>query len=84
LYQIRTDRQARDQIAALPDEALVPYAQVLAVLELVPWRGRAHNDDNPKGAVRQLLFGPNNQGIVIYLILDDQRYVDVLKVMWVE
>jgi hypothetical protein len=83
LYQIRTDRQARDQIAALPDEALLPYAQVLGVLELVPWRGHPHNEDNPKGAVRQLLFGPVNQGIVIYLVLDDQRYVDVLKVIWV-
>lgn len=36
----------------------------------------------PKGAVRQLLFGPANEGIVIYLVLDDQRYVDVLKVIW--
>jgi hypothetical protein len=82
LYRIRTDRQARDQIAALPDEALEPYAQVLGVLELVPWHGHPHNDDNPKGAVRQLLFGAGTQGIVIYLILDDQLCVDVLEVMW--
>jgi hypothetical protein len=82
LYRIRTDHQARDQIAALPDDALESYAQVLGVLELVPWHGHPHNDVNPKGAVRQLLFGARNQGIVIYLILDDQLYVDVLEVMW--
>ena len=35
-----------------------------------------------KGAVRQLLFGADNHGIVIYLILDDQLCVDVLEVMW--
>jgi hypothetical protein len=82
LYRIRTDHQARDRIAALPDHALESYAQVLGVLELVPWHGRPHNEANPEGAVRQLLFGADNQGIVIYLILDDQLCVDVLEVLW--
>lgn len=82
MYRIRTDHAARDQIAALPLEALESYAQVLGVLELVPWHGLPHNDANPKGAVRQLLFGADNHGIVIYLILDDQLCVDVLEVMW--
>jgi hypothetical protein len=82
LYRIRTDLVAREQIAALPDNALEPYAQVLGVLELVPWHGHAHNHDNPKGAIRQLVFGPAGRGLVIYLILEDQRLVDVLEVMW--
>jgi hypothetical protein len=82
LYRVRTDHTAREQIAALPDEALESYAQVLGVLELVPWHGRAHHRDNPKGALRQLVFGPGNRGIVVYLILDDQRLVDVLEVLW--
>lgn len=56
--------------------------QVLGVLELVPRHGRPHNEDNPKGAVRQLLVGTRSQGIVIYLILDDQLCVDVLEVLW--
>jgi hypothetical protein len=84
LYRIRTDLVAREQIAALPDDALEPYAQVLGVLELVPWAGHAHHNDNPKGALRQLMFGPADQGIAIYLILDDQRLVDVLEVVWIE
>ena len=28
-----------EQIATLPDDALADYAQVLGVLELVPWNG---------------------------------------------
>lgn len=28
--------------------------------------------------------GPAKEGLVVYLILDDQRRVDVLKVMWVD
>lgn len=83
MYRIRTDRPAREQIAALPDDALLHYAPVLSVLELVPWHGHPHHNDNPKGALRQRPFGPDNQGIVIYLILEPQLYVDVLEVMWV-
>ena len=83
MYRIRTDTVARDQIAALPDEALEPYAQVLGVLELVPWHGHAYHRDNPKGATRQLVFGPGDMGLVTYLILDDQLLVDVLEVMWI-
>lgn len=82
MYEIRTDWPARDQIAALPDDALEHYAQALGVLELVPSHGRPHNEENPKGAVRQLLFGSHCQGVVVYLILDDQLRVDVLEVLW--
>ena len=84
MYRIRTDRRAREQIAALPNSALEHYAPVLSVLELVPWHGYPHHIDNPKGALRQLLFGPGKEGLVIYLILEDQLYVDVLEVMWIE
>jgi hypothetical protein len=83
LYRIRTDLLAREQIAALPDNALVSYAQVLGVLELVPWHGHAYHQGNPKGAVRQLVFGPGGEGLVTYLILEDQQVVDVLEVMWI-
>jgi len=83
LYRIRTDHQAREQIAALPDDALESYAQVLGVLELVPWHGHPQHEDNPRGALRQFVFGPGNHGVVIYLILDDQLCVDVLEVMWI-
>lgn len=84
MYRIRTDHQAREQIAALPDDALEHYAQVLGVLELVPWHGHPHNEDNPKGALRQLIFGRHSQGVVLYLTLEDQRHVDVLEVLWIE
>ncbi|HEX6353709.1 hypothetical protein [Actinophytocola sp.] len=53
------------------------------MLELVPWHGLPHNEDNPKAAVRQLPFEADRQGLVIYLILDDQLLVDVLEVIWV-
>jgi hypothetical protein len=85
VYRIRTDVVARDQIAAaLPNDALEPYAQILVVLELVPWHGHAYKADNPTGALRQLVFRPGGRGLVTYLILEDQRLVDVLEVLWLD
>lgn len=60
------------------------YAQVLGVLELVPWNSNPHNEDNPDGELRQLAFGTSGQGFVVYLILEDQLYVDVLAVIWLD
>ena len=81
MYRIETDSAAAEQIAALPDEALVAYTQVLGVLDLVPWNGDPLHDHNPEGAVRTLPLG--RAGLVTYLVLEDQRRVDVLNIIWV-
>jgi hypothetical protein len=82
LFRVRTDPAAVEHIAPLPSDALVPYAQVLGVLEVAPWNGAPYNRSKPDGNMRQLVFGASGNGIVTYLILDDQRLVDVLKVQW--
>ncbi len=71
------------QIATLPYEALSHYAQALGVLEVAPWNGDPYNFANPEGAMRAMIFG-EGRGKVIYLILEDQRRVDVLKIMWID
>ncbi|WP_165960650.1 hypothetical protein [Actinocrispum wychmicini] len=50
---------------------------------MAPWDGLPYNQDNPDGNTRIWVFGPGGEGKVIYLILDDQRRVDLLNVMWV-
>lgn len=72
-----------EQIAALPDDALAGYAEALGVLKLIPWNGLPISDANPDAEVRQLVFGPRGEGLVTYLILEDQRRVDALRVHWV-
>jgi hypothetical protein len=32
--------------------------------------------------MRQLSFGPDGRGIVIYLVLEEQRRVDILRGHW--
>lgn len=79
-YEIEIYPDAREQIAALPAEALRPMAEATAMLELTPWNGAPLNNDHPDGAVRTLPFG--RLGLITYLILDHQRRVDVLNIVW--
>ena len=81
MYTVNTDGPAQHQVDALPAEALAAYAELRVVLETAPWSGRPYHRDNPQGAVRALAFGTH--GLVVYLILEDQRRVDVLLVQWV-
>jgi hypothetical protein len=32
--------------------------------------------------MRTLVFGPSSEGKIVYLILEDQRRVDLLVVLW--
>jgi hypothetical protein len=79
VYRIVTYDEAAVQIAALPTEGLVVYAQLLDVLQLTPWNGPSINPANPDGAVRLWSF---DRGMVTYLILEDQQRVDVIDVVW--
>ncbi|MGH3913988.1 MAG: hypothetical protein ACRDTC_11365 [Pseudonocardiaceae bacterium] len=81
MYRVTTYPEALEQIAALPDEALLGYAEVLGVLTLVPWNGAPLNKDYPSGQVRTLPFGA--AGMVTYLILEYDQRVDVITVTWV-
>jgi len=80
LYTVEADEPAQQQIAALPPEALPAYAEVRTLLEANPWAGDLYHRQNPDAPLRTIAFG--GAGMVRYLILDDQRRVDVLRVFW--
>lgn len=82
MYRVSPYPEAQEQIDALPHPVALGYAEALGVLQLAPWSGLPMNDANPAGAVRQLVFGPGGYGTMTYLILDDDRRVDVITVLW--
>ena len=82
MYRVETDEQAEHQVDALPAGALTAYAELRTTLEVSPWGGESINDRNPDGQVRTLAFGDHQQGMVTYLILEEQRRVDILSVLW--
>lgn len=80
IYRIDVDPAAQDQIRALPDRAVPVLADALAAVAAHPWDSPPIADGNPSGAVRTLPFG--GVGLLTYLVLEDQRRVDVLDVLW--
>ncbi|MGH3819053.1 MAG: hypothetical protein ACRDRE_15130, partial [Pseudonocardiaceae bacterium] len=58
------------------------YAEVLNVLELVPWSGEPQHKDNPDAAVRRWIFGSHGAGQLVYLIMENQHEVHVILVLW--
>ncbi|MGQ0719456.1 MAG: hypothetical protein ACT4NP_19505 [Pseudonocardiales bacterium] len=82
MYHIVPDAAVSEQVVALPDEALVSYAEVLEVLQLAPWNGRPQHPANPDAPVRRWTFGPGHAGQVVYLILEEQQEVHLLLVLW--
>jgi hypothetical protein len=83
MYRLVPDTDSAEQIAALPSIAVPHFAQALDVLELVPGSaGRPYNADKPDGSMRELTFGPDGQGTITYLLLEDQREVHLLVVQW--
>jgi len=82
LYTVTTDDQSQQQVDALPAEALAPFAEARATLEVAPWNGAPYHKHRPDSPMRALTFGPAGQGDIVYLILDDRRRVDMLVVVW--
>lgn len=82
MYRVEIDDLAKKQVDALPSDTLASYAEAHTFLEVGPWAGEPMNGRNPDGQVRTVAFGRNHEGLLVYLILDDQRRVDVLQVIW--
>jgi hypothetical protein len=82
VYIVDSDPEALEQVAVLPAPALGSYAEVLAVLGVAPWGGRPFNRQRPDSNLRTHTFGKQGEDVVVYLILDRQRRVVVLRVLW--
>lgn len=82
MYEVTTDEQSQPQIDALPAAALAPFAEARATLELAPWNGQSYHRRRPDSPMRTLTFGPHGEGKIVYLILENQRRVDLLVVLW--
>jgi hypothetical protein len=83
VYRVTTDDRSQPEIDALPADALASFAEARVVLEVSPWSGESLNFAKPEAGVRTLTFGPIGEGLITYLILEDQRRVDILDVLWI-
>lgn len=83
MYRVVTDSEVDAQVQALPDELLSYYAQLLDLLELVPWNSEPYNEAKPGGVMRKILFGPPGRAAqAIFLVLDEDQRVEIVRILW--
>lgn len=82
MYSVEWEQHALDQLVALPPRAFKFYAELVALLEVAPWGGDPYDRQRPDANMRTHTFGEHGEGLAVYLILDDQRRVIVLRVLW--
>ncbi|MBG0813807.1 hypothetical protein [Planomonospora sp. ID82291] len=80
MYQVLLDPIAEGQIAELPEEALRPLEELLALLEIAPWSGQPYNPANPKANMLTHAFG--ERGLATYIVLDEQREIYLIRIEW--
>jgi len=83
MYSFDNLPEAQEQAYALPAEALRFYAELLVFLELTPWARKPYNEKEPNGAMRSQAFGPKDEGLAVYLVLEHQRRVVMLSITWI-
>jgi hypothetical protein len=82
MYAVESETEALGQIEALPADVLPAYAELMSLLEIAPWSGEPFNRKRLDGALRTHPFGAHGQGLAIYLVLEEQRRVVVVRVLW--
>lgn len=84
MYSVEWEQDAVSQLSALPPEALPFFMELVTVLQVEPWSGDAYDRQRADANMRTHAVGKHGEGLVIYLILDDQRRVVVLRVLWAD
>ena len=82
MYRVLTDEPVQQQIDALPAEALAYVAELRTLLEVQPWSGKPLHRKNPQG-VQTTTFGQHGEGVAYYLVLEDERRVALLEIVWI-
>ncbi|GAA3604461.1 hypothetical protein GCM10022223_20120 [Kineosporia mesophila] len=84
MYAVELLPEMREQLEDLSVSAVASFTEVLVMLEVGPWSGDSLNRERPENNMRSVAFGPERQGLVVYLILEDQRRVIPLSLTWIE
>ncbi|MEU8273968.1 hypothetical protein ACGFIJ_02005 [Microbispora bryophytorum] len=80
MYKLVVDPIAEEQIAALPDEALRPLAELFTLLETAPWSGEPYNRAKPRSNMLTHPFG--ERGLATYVVLEEQRESYLVRIEW--
>jgi hypothetical protein len=82
VYKVESADEAGHEVALLPEAVLPAYASSIDLLMLHPWGGESLRRTDPESPMRTHVFGADGAGLAIYLVLEDQQRVVVLRVLW--
>lgn len=83
MYVVRSSDEVDEQIAQLPHDGAARFAELRAALELDPWSGDPYVRANPDSPMRTRTFATGSgDGLVVYLVLERDRLVDLLQIVW--
>lgn len=80
MYVVEVDDEVHAAVAALLASALPALAEAFAFLELTPWAAPSANVARPEAELRNLPFG--EAGLLTVLVLERDRRVDVVRLIW--
>jgi hypothetical protein len=88
VYSIETLADVEKRLDALPHKALVSYAEALEMASLTPWNAPPWIKEHPRRPMRTQTFGDRGRdggtGYVVFVILEDERRVVVVRVVWLD
>ncbi|WP_196450262.1 hypothetical protein [Planomonospora sp. ID82291] len=79
---MEVEENASLEIAALPKEGALSFGSLVDLLEIHPWSGDSYNRKRPDANMRAHPFGDHREGLAVYLIIEDQLRVVILRVLW--
>lgn len=89
MYDVEFTSEAAEQVAALPPIARARFDELVSLLEVAPWSATPYDREQPDANMRAHTFGTGpsaatgHRDIAFCLILDYQRRVVVLRVIWI-
>jgi len=83
VYVVRSSDEVGEQIAQLPHDGAARFAELRAALELDPWSGDPYIRTKPDSTMRTRTFAAaSGDGFVVYMVLERDRVVDLLQIVW--
>ena len=83
MYSYEQTAEVADALESMPVELLGHFAELITFLELTPWAGQPYQPRNPGGSLRKMTFGPNGEALATYVILEEQRRIVVVSLIWI-
>lgn len=79
MYRVTLVDEARAVVAVLPDDALKALTDLLSLLSIEPYTGRLYAGP---GTDLRTLATADGRLLAIWLVLDDQQRVEILRLLW--